>query len=197
MQVALLAIGASNLSLWAHPPTPRESIAFPILLCGQITLLGLYPPLASSFVDALVLRLFMALPFEELAGLLSNTPQTRIFQSLIVLSLWMIALAGWQRLLAERISAVAGLATLYTVGGVIADYLHAESLAAGNLPAQALTRSFLPTLCAPDANSPLTLWAWASAPLLLLLFTAPLVKSSKQRNEASFHFPPQSLPPVS
>jgi len=165
--MAILGIGACGFPLWAHHPLPRESLAFPELLCGQILILSMLFPILTQIGWLLAINLALMVPFDELAGLLSNTPQTIIAKCGCSVGLWMVGLAGWRMALKDYRSYlfVIMVALLFTAGGAVADYLRWEATAAAGINHFSAI-SFLPNLCDFGNSNPLFIWPETAFPVV-------------------------------
>jgi hypothetical protein len=164
LQLGLLGIGASGFPLWAHHPFPRESLALPILLCGQVVLINLQLPKLSG--QASTLGIVLMLPIDELAGLLSNSSQTEILTGFACVGLWFLGLAIWLGILRNpKLELTLGmLAMLWTVGGAILDYLRWEFNASTGTIFTPV--SLLPGLCRTIQAAAPAPWLQVSTPML-------------------------------
>jgi hypothetical protein len=149
IQVALLGIGASGFPLWAHHPFPRESAALPVLLCGQVLLIGILFPNFVFDAKGLAVASALMFPLDELAGLLSSSPQTIVCMGYACGLLWMVGVVAWGRMLTgpRKQIVVAMLLTLMTAGGAVFDYLRWEASAIEGKAGRFSPISLLPNLC--------------------------------------------------
>jgi hypothetical protein len=175
-QVLFLVIGASGFPLWAHHPFPREALAFSEMICGQALLFALFSASLAESGWGLLLVLILTLPMDELAGLLSNTPQIIIIKGFACISLWAAGLVGCVGVLGTSrwIPLVPALATLLTAGGAILDYLMAEAQA-GTLRHEIwIPVSLLPNLCLLIEHGSSVAWVETTMPLFLF-FVAHII----------------------
>jgi hypothetical protein len=131
VNLVLLGIGASKLPLWVHHPYPRESLALQELLCGQVLLASLFFPLIAAS-GSLLINLAVMLPIDELGGMMSNASQMQVLRCYAWVCLWIVGLAGcgmvWKR--PEPRIIASALASIFTIGGAVLDYLRWEAAAA-------------------------------------------------------------------
>lgn len=176
LQLALLGIGATGVPLWAHHPLPRESPALPVLLCGQVLVIAmLFPPLGES-IWAIVINLVLMLPFDALAGLLSNSPRMAMLRGFGAVGMWLLGLTAWRRILGDsrwNQSIVTG-ALLFSAGGAMWDYLRWEAALADGRGSSFSALSILPGICHLLGENRVLVWLECAAPLLLLLPVAIL-----------------------
>jgi hypothetical protein len=198
VQLALLGIGATGFPLWAHHPLPRESLALPELLCGQILIIAMLFPLLGISAWAIAINLMLMLPFDALAGLLSSTPRVSMLRGFGAAGLWLLGLTGWRRFL-DRSSPgsdhpagalfseskqcprgttatrnrfnhlVVTAALLFTAGGAIWDYLRWEAALSDGRGGSFTALSILPQTCHFLGENTWLAWLECATPLLLLL----------------------------
>jgi hypothetical protein len=193
LQLAILGIGASGFPLWAHHPFPRESLALQEMLVGQaIILAGLFPVLMDRPRDVVIATALM-IPMDQLAGLLSNSPQISIWSGFGCLTLWLVGLGGWAVFLKEsgRQTLVTGLAMLLLIGGGILDYLRWETAATNGQSSAFLPISLLPHLYWGVKGPSARLWIQAGMPLAALTVTRTiqLVTAGRSPSSTSLHSP--------
>jgi hypothetical protein len=167
-QLCFLGIGVSGFPLWAHHPVPRESLAFPVLLCGQAVFACWVGPALGRDWRLVILGLLVMGPMDQLAGVLSHAPQFNLMKGLACNSLWLVGLMVLGRVLhhPRAMAAVGGLAILFLVGGAVIDYLRWEAAATYGISSIRLAISLLPQLYKSPENTSALLWIEASLPLL-------------------------------
>ncbi len=176
LNLLILGIGVMGFPLWAHHPFPRESIALQELVCGQVILASwLFPKLAET-PWTLAINMALVIPIDKLGGILSNAPHITISRSTGCVEVWILGLGLWRwagRNETQYLILVV-LASCFTVGGCVVDYLRCESLAAGGLGRLFIPCAFLPKLCACVTEESSAPWLDACIPclgaFLLLLF---------------------------
>jgi hypothetical protein len=173
LNLILLGLGVSGYPLWSHHPAPKESICCFELICGQVILSGLLFPYLAPTVWTLVANVMLLVPFAELAGIMSNLSQAQMLRGFACVALWLAGLGFWRFLLAARGQLIAiCLATLFTVGGVVFDYLRWETVANSGVSELFAPLSFLPKLVQNTQNGDSGCWMEAALPLLsAALFT--------------------------
>jgi hypothetical protein len=179
--LALLGLGVSGFSLWAHHPAPKESICFFVLICGQVLVASLIFPKLAATIWTLVVNLLMLIPFAELAGSMSNLNQAQILRGIGSVGLWFFGLACWKGLLSDRkLLIVIALAGLFTVGGAILDYLRWEAVANSGASATFHAISLMPRLVQNTQFGEAGCWVEACLPLILAAFWAGLLRVTPQ-----------------
>ena len=156
LQLLLLACGAGGAPLWSHHGFPREAWALQEMVCGQAILIGLLNPFVAANGRTLIINIAILMPMDELAGLLSNSPQAVICFSILCLSLWFAGLAGCLWLVRGTTSAmlITCFAAIFTLGGVVLDYLRAEAFANNGNGGSFHPISLLPALCSIGSGGP-------------------------------------------
>jgi hypothetical protein len=192
LQLALLGIGASEFPLWAHHPLPRESLAIQELVCGQTLFIAMLFPILGHSGWAMAVNLALMLPFDELAGLLSNTPQGVITRFVAVAGLWLAGLASWHLWFKDdRVyQTVLVAAVLFTAGGAFIDYCRWESSFAEGQTNPFSPLSILPNICDLAHENGWKSWLEAAVPLVALLAVAvpsTLIKKRLKGLSTSLH----------
>jgi hypothetical protein len=183
IQIALLAICVGRVPLWAHHPYPRESLALPVMWCGQIIFCSLCFPVLMPDARMAVAVISMTIPFNELTGLLSNCSQIILLKGFSCFSVWSIGVWALGRLLESsqsRLAAIA-VATLISVGGTIFDYLRWEQVANSPTPEAFRPISLLPKLCAISSADSSPPWIAAGLPILAFLSIHGFMVIKRQR----------------
>jgi hypothetical protein len=181
VNLALLGLGVSGFSLWAHHPAPKESICFFVLICGQVLIASLIFPYLAPTIWTLAVNLLMLIPLAELAGLMSNLSQMQILRSIACVGLWIGGLACWKQLLSERRQLIViALASLFCIGGGILDYLRWEAVANSGAPATIAGVSFMPKLVHNTQFGEAGCWVEAGLPLILAAIWAGMLRVTPQ-----------------
>jgi len=190
IQLGLLGIGASGFPLWAHHPLPHESLSLPVLLCGQTIFISLLFPAIVPTIPTLAMGLLLMIPMDELAGMLSNTPQPAISRGFACVGVWMIGLGGWNWIArdSKKQLVVSGLGILLTAGGAVLDYLRWEASTTVGRSSDFYPISILPRLCKFTAGESAMPWLQLSLPGLSVLVAVLVLRLQK-----SLHHPSSTL----
>jgi hypothetical protein len=128
IQLIALALAAGRVPLSARFPQPAESMATVEMLVAQIGSASLLFPLLLKDFRRFVLAAAGAWPMLFLAADLGGEPFLRVAVAAGFVSVWLLTLYIW--VLAIRssrwISIVIAIAALWTIGGPVLLYLHAE-----------------------------------------------------------------------
>jgi hypothetical protein len=180
--LALLGLGVSGFPLWAHHPAPKESICFFELICGQVILSSLIFPKLTPTLCTLFANLSMLIPFAALAGFMSNLSQIQILRGTGCVGLWMAGLAFCRKLLVNdrQVMIAIALASLFTAGGAILDYLRWEAVAISGATGPFKPISFLPKLVQNTQYGEAGCWVESCLPLLLAMICAGCRLASPQ-----------------
>jgi hypothetical protein len=127
IQLLALALSLSRLPLWARFDQPTEKFALAIMLVSQSALAALLLPNLVRTWRAAIAVIASAFPFMQLAGLLSDTPGSRVAIASLLVAAWIgmvLLFAGLVQTKRARsmVSTVATsvaviVATLWVTGG--------------------------------------------------------------------------------
>jgi len=191
LNLALLGIGAAGFPLWAHHPYPREALSIYVLICGQTLLASMLFPLLAETRGTLAINVAIVLPFDELAGLLSNLDQILIFRCGLLAGTWLAGLGAWRFWLKSERTRMAAVcaATCFAAGGAVLDYLRWEAASISSQGQSVMPRSLLPALCDAVLHFNPISWIEASFPLVLAM-TWFAVHRLMKSHSTSFHNAP-------
>jgi hypothetical protein len=181
LQLATLCLAAGRVPLSARFPQPAERQAVAEMLAVQIGAGALLFPLLLRDASRVIFVIASVWPMLLLANLMADEPTVHIASAGVYVTVWLMTLALWRRLLTTDFlqRAALSLATLWTLGGPILLYLHAELGAWANSDSSAWAAAAGPIWAAL-----LRLWSgrWvlsADFPLLALLAGATLFTTAK------------------
>lgn len=184
----ILALGASGFPIWSHHPLPRESVSFFELICGQMVLISLLFPVLTRTPWTLAINLVLIVPIDELGTILSNLNQLQALRCFGCMLIWAIGLAGWRWALGteRQHPMVIAVASCFTLGGAVLDYLRWETIAATGSQNGFRPLSILPNLCLL-ARTPLPLACCEAGLPALSLLTWLGVRRLFKRRSISLH----------
>jgi hypothetical protein len=93
LQLLALALAAGRVPLWAHHPSPRESLATVEVAAFQIISTALLFPLLLPNFSTSCAIVALSLPFVHLAGILADDPEIRLLVVSALVALWIGGLA--------------------------------------------------------------------------------------------------------
>jgi hypothetical protein len=174
-------------SLVGPSPLPRECLALPEMLCGQICCIAMVFPLLGASTWAIAISLVLMLPFDALAGLLSNTPAIPILRGFGTVAIWLVGLTSWRRFLGPSGTnqLVVTAALLFSVGGAMWDYMAWEAALADGRGNAFSAISVLPQVCRAIGENRWLAWVETALPFFLLLPVALAPKLRSERSKAS------------
>jgi hypothetical protein len=127
-QLSALTLAASRIPLSAHYPQPIERLAAAQVLIAQITTAALLFPVLLRDWRHCAFCVIAVCPMLCLAALLGENPPFNIAVASTYVILWLTTLTLWRQLLLQPRWQYLALAiiTLWTFGGPVLSYLHAE-----------------------------------------------------------------------
>ncbi len=127
-QIGAIALAASRVPLWAQSPAASEQLALAYVLAVQIGVSALlFPQLLHGFRTTIVV-IATAWPLALLASFLADAPIEKFIIAQAYVTLWLIALHLWARLLnnsTQKLYASA-IVCMLTFGGALFLYLHLD-----------------------------------------------------------------------
>lgn len=128
IQLVALAIGAAGLQLSNRRQTPPEFLAIDVLLVTQIATAALLWPMLMADWRSAVAVILSSLPFMQAAGFVSATPTSDFWPAATLTILWLTTLAVLPKPKSSPtfMSALRMAVALWSIGGALATYLHAE-----------------------------------------------------------------------
>jgi hypothetical protein len=128
IQLIALALAAGRVPLSGRFPQPAESMATVEMLVAQIGAASLLFPLLLKDFRQFVLATAGAWPMLFLAADLGGEPFLHVAAAAGFVSLWLLTLYIWVHVLKSdyAISIALAMAALWTIGGPVLLYLHAE-----------------------------------------------------------------------
>jgi hypothetical protein len=184
IQLIALGLGAMGIPLWPNHPVPRESLSIQEMTIIQIAVVAMVFPLVLANFWTAVAVIAMVWPFQQFAGLLSNTPQKYLILSGSYVSLWMSGLwllGGMIRSTANQLAVIC-VAQCIAIGGVILWYLHLES-SRGNAGKSEMFGPVLGVISIVNGTKISWIgWTEAAIPLLLGVGCGVFRQSRQRRN---------------
>jgi hypothetical protein len=128
IQLIPLMLSAARVPLWARTNHPIEDHAPFLMLAAQAGGAALLFPWLMQRPRSAAIVMLLALPFMQLAGVLSDTPVTQILMNALAVSLWLASLAFWSTALRTRQAQAIGISVAAAVafGAACLSYLRAE-----------------------------------------------------------------------
>jgi hypothetical protein len=128
LQLLVLLIPITQTPLSDKFPRPAERQALDELLVAQVILAAAFSSFLFRTWTTTLMLVAATWPLQQLAGMLSAYPPSRVIEGSAYATLWMLVVAGWQWVAGgtKWKNVVAAAASLFTVGGAILAYLHAE-----------------------------------------------------------------------
>jgi hypothetical protein len=125
MQLAALAIAVGRVALWARAPQDGEQLALPIMIAFQVATSALIFPHLLSNLRATTLAVASAWTMGSLAMFLADAPFTALVRGELYVSVWLIALHIWSRVLPTPGLRLLGTAVtaMLSLGGPVLWYL--------------------------------------------------------------------------
>ena len=129
IQLISLSLGCFALPLWAHHPSPRESLAVHEMIAFQMVAAGVLFPFLFPNFRTTVIAIGLIWPFIQLAGFLAAAPQSELQFVSIYVCLWITGLAACNPLLKTRQTALIAIASvqLLILGGALLYYCSLEA----------------------------------------------------------------------
>ncbi len=154
VNAAAVLTAAAGVHFWPRHPAPPESTATTQLVAAQVVAAALLFPIALQDAGTALVNLALVACFQQLAGLLSATPPSRVAAGTVNVLIWTAGLAGWARLARTERQRSWGIcvATLLSVGGAVDAYVAAEAAAQSGSPAPPLDR-FGPVVAATSQTA--------------------------------------------
>jgi hypothetical protein len=136
VQCAALIAAAVGIHLWPHQPDPPESIALAEMVSVQVVAAALLFPVVCAGTATLAINLAVMAALQQLAGLLTVTPEPRVLSTTAFAGVWIVGLAGWARLARGGLaqSCATAMATVLSLGGALLWYVTAEAASQGGSP---------------------------------------------------------------
>jgi hypothetical protein len=128
VQVLALGLGAGRVMLWARSPGAGEQLSLFIMLAVQIGVSSLLFPLLLANWRVALIAVVTAWPFAELAGFLADASGREWMGGELYVSIWLVSLYLWAKILRDSWGAVFGAAVagLVSLGGPVLWYLRSE-----------------------------------------------------------------------
>jgi hypothetical protein len=128
LQLLVLLIPITQTPLSDKFPRPAERQALDELLIAQVILAAAFSPFLFRSWTATLVLVAATWPLQQLAGMLSAYPPSRVLEGSAYATLWILVVAGWQWVAGgeKGKNVVAAAASLLAVGGAILAYLDAE-----------------------------------------------------------------------
>lgn len=128
LQLLVLLIPITQTPLSDKFPRPAERQALDELLVAQVVLAAAFSPFLFRAWPATFMLVAATWPLQQLAGMLSAYPPSRILECSAYATLWLLIVAGcqWAAGGGKWKNIVPAAASLLAVGGAILAYLHAE-----------------------------------------------------------------------
>jgi hypothetical protein len=183
VQLAALGLCAVRAAFWARAPHATEQLALYAMLAVQVGVSAILFPLLLRNLRWMIFALVTAWPLGELAGFLADVSVRRFAMAELFVSLWLVMLYFWSRLLRTTWMKVFGAAigAMLCLGGPLLWYLRLEFRAGGGEPQLGELSAFGPITAAisqsiPSASRAIS-WGWMAIPMivaLLLMWRVPV-----------------------
>ncbi len=167
-QLLILLLTLFHVPLWLQTPIRMDDLALPALLCVQVVTAAMAFPLLLRDWASTAAAVVVTWPMIQLAAFASGIPLGQWGMAAAYLSLLLLVLGLWNRVLRSDRAQLAGAAgaTALTVGGALLAYLQAE-FSGQSAPAIDLGRASSPLLGAlgqlqPTPSAP-AWWGLAGA----------------------------------
>jgi len=177
IQLTALGLCAMRAAFWARVPRAGEQLALYVMLAVQVGASAMLFPLLLRNVRWTIFAIAAAWPLGELAAFLADVPMRRFAQAEWFVTLWLVTLYLWSRVLRTQWMRICGaaVAAMVCLGGPVLWYLRLEFHEVGRKPQICELANYGPitaaiSQCITDAFWPAS-WAWSLIPMIFALFS--------------------------
>jgi hypothetical protein len=126
IQLAAIALAASDVRLSAKFPEPPRSLAVHEMLIAQFVGAAIFLPVLLRGWRSWLAIAVAAGPMLMLASTVAGTPVGRVAWLWLEVAAWLMTLAAWRAIAPRRTDIVSAAATFLSAGGLLLWYLHTE-----------------------------------------------------------------------